>query len=86
MTTIERFDTMAGEIVWDHSFPPPETAESMYELMDFQRACQLYLCSNGDVSVKELSQISGFEDTEYFARIFKTRFGKPPSQYDPFTL
>ena len=45
MTAIEIINTLAGEIVWDHSFPPPETAEKMYELMDFQRACQLYLWS-----------------------------------------
>ena len=45
MTAVEKFDTMAGEILWDHSFPPLETADKMYELMDFQRACQLYLWS-----------------------------------------
>ena len=32
MTAIEKFDTLAGEILWDHSFPPPETADKMYEL------------------------------------------------------
>lgn len=47
--------------------------------------CQLYLCRDRDVSIKKLSQISGFEDSEYFAKIFKSHFGKPPSQYDPFT-
>ena len=43
MNSIEKFGTMAGEIVRDHSFPPLDTAAKMYELMDFQRACQRYL-------------------------------------------
>ena len=49
MTAIENFDTMAGEIIWDHSFPPPETVEKIYELLDFQRTCQLYLWSTAIV-------------------------------------
>ena len=42
---VERFETSLGEIVWDHGFTTPETAEHMYDVMDLQRACQLYLWS-----------------------------------------
>ncbi len=41
----QTFDTSIGEIVWDHGFTDPETADRMYEVMDSQRACQLYLWS-----------------------------------------
>ena len=46
--------------------------------------CELYLCGHRDITVKQLSRISGFEDAEYFARIFKSHFGSLPSRYDPF--
>lgn len=41
--SVERFDTSIGEIVWDHGSTAPETATHMYDVMDLQRACQLYL-------------------------------------------
>ena len=35
--------TMAGTFHLDHSFPAPGEAEKIYDLMDHQRATQLYL-------------------------------------------
>jgi len=35
--------TMAGDFKLDHSFPAPGEAEKIYDLMDHQRATQLYL-------------------------------------------
>ena len=35
--------TMAGNFKLDHSFPAPGEAEKIYDLMDHQRASQLYL-------------------------------------------
>jgi hypothetical protein len=44
-TGIETFDTSIGTITWDHGFTAPETADRMYDVMDLQRASQLYLWS-----------------------------------------
>jgi hypothetical protein len=37
--------TRFGEYELEHSFPTKETATKIYDLMDLQRASQLYLCS-----------------------------------------
>jgi hypothetical protein len=36
-------ETMAGDFKLDHSFPAPGEAEKIYDMMDHQRASQLYL-------------------------------------------
>lgn len=36
-------ETYFGNFELDHSFPTRETTEKIYDLMDYQRASQLYL-------------------------------------------
>lgn len=36
-------ETMASDFELDHSFPAPGEADKIYDLMDHQRASQLYL-------------------------------------------
>lgn len=39
------------------------------------------LLSTGELSVKETAQVVGFEDQNYFSRLFKSRTGLPPREY-----
>lgn len=39
------------------------------------------LLSREDLSITEIALKSGFSDSNYFARLFKKRFGKTPSEY-----
>ena len=38
-----KVDTFFGDFELDHSFPTYEAAQQIYDLMDHQRAAQLYL-------------------------------------------
>ena len=38
------------------------------------------LLVEGKLSVKEISLLCGFEDDKYFSRVFKSKYGYPPSQ------
>ncbi len=40
-----------------------------------------YLLRNTDYSVKDVALSVGFDNPLYFSRIFKKRFGQPPSEY-----
>ena len=44
-----------------------------------KKACQL-ICE-GDHNIASISYMVGFSDPKYFTRVFKKRFGIPPSQY-----
>lgn len=37
-------------------------------------------------TVSEVAEKSGFEDTKYFSRFFKSKFGKSPSEYKNFDI
>lgn len=37
-------------------------------------------------TVNEVAEKSGFEDTKYFSRFFKSKFGKSPSEYKNFDI
>ena len=41
----------------------------------------LDLLLQGNIPIQEIAYMSGFEDSKYFARIFKKRFGVSPSRY-----
>jgi hypothetical protein len=41
--TTKRFDTRIGDLFFDHDYPTNPTVQHLYDTMDFQRACQLYL-------------------------------------------
>lgn len=45
-----------------------------------QRATKL-LTKAGDLSVKEVSSMSGFEDPNYFAKVFRRHFGASPTEF-----
>ena len=43
----------------------------------------LEILKTGEYSVIETAMIVGFDDTAYFSRLFKERFGNSPSFYIP---
>ena len=49
-----------------------------------KRACQLI--DEGNHNITSISYMVGFSDPKYFTRVFKKRFGVPPSQYGEQTL
>jgi len=53
-------ETMAGDFELDHSFPAPGEAEKIYDLMDHQRATQLYLWGLPIVARNGRNYRSGF--------------------------
>ena len=42
--TAQTVETRIGKLDFDHGVPTPQTVTKLYDEMDFQRACQLYLC------------------------------------------
>ena len=40
-----------------------------------------YLLSNTNLNVSEISYMTGFSDSLYFSRLFRKKFGTPPSEY-----
>lgn len=44
----------------------------------------LLMHQNETLSIKEIANIAGFSDPEYFNTVFKKHFGKCPSVYSPF--
>jgi len=59
--------TMAGTFQLDHSFPAPGEAEKIYDLMDHQRATQLYLWGLPIVGMTRwhLGYVRNYEDYDY---------------------
>ena len=59
--------TMAGTFHLDHSFPAPREAEKIYDLMDHQRATQLYLWGLPIVGMTRwhLGYVRNYEDYDY---------------------
>ena len=59
--------TMAGDFKLDHSFPAPGEAEKIYDLMDHQRATQLYLWGLPIVGMTRwhLGMVENYEDYDY---------------------
>ncbi|WP_162558715.1 helix-turn-helix domain-containing protein [Robertkochia solimangrovi] len=50
-----------------------------FNKLKIEKSCQyLYFT---DMTVKEVSQLFGFDDPYYFTRLFKKVMGIPPSQY-----
>ena len=41
----------------------------------------LLMQRNGNLTVYQTAEILGFSTTDYFIRVFKDHFGKPPCQY-----
>lgn len=44
------------------------------------------LKDNNDITIKEISELIGFSNANYFIRIFKERFGTSPGRYREFIL
>ncbi len=59
--------TMAGDFELDHSFPAPGEAEKIYDLMDHQRATQLYLWGLPIVGMTRwhLGYVANYPDYDY---------------------
>lgn len=43
METHQKIETSIGDLYFDHDYPTNPTVRRLYDTMDFQRACQLYL-------------------------------------------
>ena len=41
--TTKKFNTRIGDLFFDHDYPTNPSVQHLYDTMDFQRACQLYL-------------------------------------------
>jgi hypothetical protein len=41
--TTKKFETRIGDLLFEHDYPTNPTVQHLYDTMDFQRACQLYL-------------------------------------------
>ncbi|MCK5055045.1 MAG: helix-turn-helix transcriptional regulator [Candidatus Aminicenantes bacterium] len=41
----------------------------------------LLMQKNGNLTVNRIAEILGFSTADYFIRVFKNHFGKPPCQY-----
>ena len=60
--TAQTVETHIGKLDFEHGVPTPETVTKLYDEMDFQRACQLYLWALPAVNSAQLKA-----DEEYFA-------------------
>jgi hypothetical protein len=73
--------TYFGEYTLDHSFPTEETADRIYDLMDYQRASQLYLWSLPIVATTRIrhsltENIEGYQNNRFATiRRFNERRG-----------
>ena len=73
--------TNFGEFELDHSFPTKDTADKIYDLMDSQRASQLYLWSLPIVATTRIrhslkDNIEGYQDNRFVTiRRFNERRG-----------
>jgi hypothetical protein len=73
--------TYFGEYELDHSFPTDDTADKIYDLMDYQRASQLYLWSLPIVATTRIrhslkDNVEGYEDNRFVTiRRFNERRG-----------
>ena len=60
-------------------------AQTGMRFVDYLTAVKLkraaYLLMNTTLSVSEIAERLDYKDIGYFSRLFKTRFGMPPSQY-----
>ena len=54
--SIQRVPTRVGDLFFEHDYPTNPTVERLYDEMDFQRACQLYLWSLPIVGVARWRQ------------------------------
>lgn len=56
-----------------------------YAVLEYLTACRMdkaaILLKNTDNSISEIAGMTGFDDANYFARVFKKIYGKTPSQY-----
>ncbi|MEG2377927.1 MAG: AraC family transcriptional regulator [Clostridia bacterium] len=50
-------------------------------VMKLRLSCACKLLDTTDMTITEICQNSGFGDSTYFTRMFKKRFGIPPSRY-----
>jgi AraC-like DNA-binding protein len=57
------------------------TPAGYVRMLRLERAAQLLARAAGNVS--EVAYAVGFNDVEYFSRLFKQTHGMPPSQYTP---
>ena len=59
-----------------------ETGKSITDFINLKRieAAKLYL-SNGNMSITDVAYLVGFNDVNYFSRIFKRITSMTPSQY-----
>ena len=53
-TQAQTVDTRIGKLDFEHGVPTQATVEKLYDQMDFQRACQLYLWAMPLVQVGNL--------------------------------
>jgi hypothetical protein len=76
-----KVETSFGEFELDHSFPTKQTADKIYDLMDAQRASQLYLWSLPIVATTRIrhsleDEIEGYHDNRFATiRRFNERRG-----------
>ncbi|MGY6649433.1 two-component regulator propeller domain-containing protein [Wenyingzhuangia sp. IMCC45574] len=60
------------------------TGKSIIEYINFYKLSKaMELLKKGDKSVKEIAFSVGYDDSRYFSRVFKNKFGNPPSHYLP---
>lgn len=60
------------------------TGKSTIEYVNFYKISKaMELLKKGEFSVKEIAYSVGFDDSRYFSRVFKNKFGNPPSFYIP---
>ncbi len=67
MPVTGNLETFFGDFKLDHSFPAPGEAEKIYDLMDNQRASQLYLWGLPVVAMTRWHQgnVEAYEDYDY---------------------
>ncbi|WP_237152243.1 AraC family transcriptional regulator [Oryzibacter oryziterrae] len=56
--------------------PPAE-----FVLSERMRKASKLLAVNGDVSIKEVAALVGFDDPNYFSKVFRRHFGASPSEF-----
>ncbi len=71
--SVSRFSHLFSEIVGKS---PKEFTLSMR----IDRSCEL-LENNSEISIKEIAELMGFDNQNYFSRIFKKRIGCSPREY-----
>lgn len=55
--TTTSVNTRIGDLTFDHDYPTNPTVQHLYDIMDFQRACQLYLWGLPIVGVARWRQV-----------------------------